>query len=149
MLLRIGLTSAQSSSTVVSFGRYLSRAREQRKLLFTSTTFQWLSGTQVLLSDENTGRHTCRYRGDGGEGSTLGAVFFAYKNKKATLYLSGLSGLAHGQRRTTKQYRPAGIASLFDHLIRLRKHIRRNRETDLFRRFEIDDKFKLRCLLDR
>jgi hypothetical protein len=38
-----------------------------------------------LVSDENTGRHTCRYRGDRGERSTVGAAFFAYKNKKATL----------------------------------------------------------------
>src|SRR5215472_8735917 len=43
-----------------------------------------------VVSDENTGRHTCRYRGDGGEGCTLGAAFFAYKNKKATLYLLAL-----------------------------------------------------------
>jgi hypothetical protein len=32
--------------------------------------------------DENKGRHTCRYRGDGDEGSTLGASFFAYENKR-------------------------------------------------------------------
>jgi hypothetical protein len=35
-----------------------------------------------LVSDENTGRPTCRYRGDGGEGARLGAVFFTYENKK-------------------------------------------------------------------
>src|SRR5215470_18959280 len=35
-----------------------------------------------VVSDENKGRHTCRYRGDGDEGSTLGATFFAYKTKR-------------------------------------------------------------------
>src|SRR5215467_4817355 len=40
-----------------------------RALLFT--------GCPSLVSDETTGRHTCRYKGDEGEGSTLGAVFFA------------------------------------------------------------------------
>ena len=30
-----------------------------------------------------------------------------------------------------------------------RQHIRRNRQADLFRCFEIDDEFKLRCLLYR
>ena len=34
---------------------------------------------------ENEGRPTCRHRGDRDEESTLGAMFFAYKNKKATL----------------------------------------------------------------
>jgi len=32
-------------------------------------------------SDENTGRHICRYRGDEGEGFTLGAAFFACRIK--------------------------------------------------------------------
>src|SRR5262245_37904671 len=74
---------AQSSSMVASFGRYLSRAREQRKLLFTSTTFQWLSGKcPSLVSDENTGRPTYRPRGGWDEGSTLGAAFSAYETKR-------------------------------------------------------------------
>jgi len=34
-----------------------------------------------LVSDENTRRHACRYRGDEGEGSTVGAAFFAYETK--------------------------------------------------------------------
>jgi hypothetical protein len=33
-----------------------------------------------------------------------------------------------------------------DHLIRSCQHVRRNREADLFGRFQIDDKFKLRWL---
>jgi hypothetical protein len=35
-----------------------------------------------IVSSENTGRHTCPYRGDGSEGFTLGAAFFAYKTKR-------------------------------------------------------------------
>src|SRR5262249_16472650 len=74
---------AQSSSMVVSFGRYLSYGWEQRKVLSASTTFQWLSEKCPSLgSDENTGRHTCRYRGDGDEGSTLRAASFAYETKR-------------------------------------------------------------------
>src|SRR5215471_8960898 len=42
----------------------------------------WLSGKcPSVVSDENTGRPTCRYRGDGGEGSTPEAVCSAYKTK--------------------------------------------------------------------
>src|SRR5215813_7914635 len=36
-----------------------------------------------------------------------------------------------------------------DHLIRLRQHVRRDRQTDLLGGFEIDHKFKLRRLFDR
>jgi len=39
--------------------------------------------------------------GDEREGSTLGAAFFAHKNKKTTLYLLGLSGLAHASGSIT------------------------------------------------
>ena len=38
---------------------------------------------------------------------------------------------------------------LFDHFIRSRQHIRRNRQADLLCRFEIDDELELRRLLDR
>jgi len=38
------------------------------------------------------------------KGSTLGAAFFAYKNKKATLYLSGLSGLARGEKTDSNDH---------------------------------------------
>jgi hypothetical protein len=37
----------------------------------------------------NKGRPTHRPEGDGDEGSKLRTTFFPYKNKKATLYLSG------------------------------------------------------------
>ena len=43
-----------------------------------------------LVSDENTRRPTHRPEGDRDEGATLRTAFFAYKNKKASLYLSGL-----------------------------------------------------------
>src|SRR5262249_30923270 len=83
MLLQIGLMLEQSSSMAVSFGRYLSCGRKQRKLLFTSTTFQWLSGKcPSLVSDE---KHRAAYlpvQGDGGEGSTLRAACFAYETKR-------------------------------------------------------------------
>jgi hypothetical protein len=36
----------------------------------------------------------------------------------------------------------------FDHPIRPRQYIRRNRQTDLFGGFEIDDELELRRLLD-
>src|SRR5262245_8177159 len=36
----------------------------------------------------------------------------------------------------------------FDHLIRSRQHIRRNRQTDLLGRFQIDDELELLWLLD-
>ena len=35
-----------------------------------------------------------------------------------------------------------------DHLVRPRQHIRRNRQADLFRRFQIDDELELLRLLD-
>jgi hypothetical protein len=35
----------------------------------------------ATVSRKHKGRHTCRYRGDAGEGSIPGAVFFAYKTK--------------------------------------------------------------------
>jgi len=38
---------------------------------------------------------------------------------------------------------------LLSHFIRPREHFRRNRQPDLFRRLEVDNEFKLRCLLDR
>jgi hypothetical protein len=41
------------------------------------------------------------------------------------------------------------MLALFNHLIRPRQHIRRNRQPDLLRRFQIDDELKLRRLLDR
>ena len=81
------------------------------------------------MSDENKGRHTCRYRGDGDEGSILRPKFFAHKNKKATLYLTGLSNLAHAS---------GSIAWLLDHLIRLRQHVRRYGKADLIRGLEIN-----------
>src|SRR5262247_2436007 len=43
-----------------------------------------------VVSDENTGRHTCRYRGDGDEGSILGAGFFAHKTKRRLCISRGL-----------------------------------------------------------
>jgi len=43
-----------------------------KKLVFTSTTSQCSQETApVLVSDEKHRAHTCRYGGDGGEGSTL------------------------------------------------------------------------------
>ena len=41
------------------------------------------------------------------------------------------------------------ILALFDHPVRPRQHVRRNREADLFRGFQIDDEFELRRLLYR
>src|SRR5215813_792426 len=83
MLLQVGLIPAQSSS-MASFRALFIMRTGAKKLLFTSTTFQWLSGKcPSLVSDENTGRPTCPYRGDGGEGSILRTTFFAYKKKKA------------------------------------------------------------------
>jgi hypothetical protein len=38
---------------------------------------------------------------------------------------------------------------LFDHFVRSRQHIRRNREADQLGRFEIDDELKLHRLLHR
>src|SRR5215470_919729 len=44
----------------------------------------------------------------------------------------------------------AGLSRrILDHLIRSRQHVRRNRQTDLLRGFEIDDQLKLRRLLYR
>jgi hypothetical protein len=37
---------------------------------------------------------------------------------------------------------------LLDHLVRSEQHVRRNREADLLRRFQIDHQLKLRRLLD-
>ena len=37
---------------------------------------------------------------------------------------------------------------LFDHSIRSRQHVRRNRDSDLFGGFQIDDELKFRRLLD-
>jgi hypothetical protein len=38
---------------------------------------------------------------------------------------------------------------LLDHFVRPHQHVRRNRETDLLGRFQINDKLKLHRLLDR
>jgi len=78
----------------------------------------------------------------------LGTAFFAYKNKKATLYLSGLSGLAHGQG-AQHQFHPGSVVWLLDHSIRSCQHIRRNSEADLLGGFKIDDQLELLRLLDR
>ena len=44
----------------------------------------------------------------------------------------------------------AGLSRrILDHLIRPHQHVRRNRQADLLRGFEIDDELKLRRLLDR
>src|SRR5215470_3983975 len=76
-------------------GPYLSRGGEQRKVLSTSTTFQWLSGKCLsLVSDENTGRPTCRYRGNRGKGLIVGAAFFAYKTKRDRVNLLLIGGVA-------------------------------------------------------
>src|SRR5215470_1058087 len=87
-------------------------------------------------------------KGDAGEGSTLTATFFAYKNKKATLYLSGLSGLAHGQGGR-QQSHAGGIAWLLDHLVRSEENRVRNRHADLLRGLQIDHQLELRRLLYR
>jgi hypothetical protein len=42
-----------------------------------------------------------------------------------------------------------GVVRSFDHLIRPLEHSVWNRQSDLFRRFEVDDEFKLRGLLHR
>jgi hypothetical protein len=50
------------------------------------------------------------------------------------------------------QFNPSMSASVscsLDHLIRSHQHVRRNRETNLLGRFEIDHQFELRRLLDR
>src|SRR5215470_9046994 len=101
-----------------------------------------------IVSDENTGRHTCPYRGDGGEGFTLRAAFFAHKNKKATLSLGAFWFSSRTKADDNSLILP-GIASLFDHLIRPRKQVRWNCETDLPCGFEIDDQLELRRLLNR
>jgi hypothetical protein len=36
-----------------------------------------------------------------------------------------------------------------DHSVRSRQHVRRNREAELLRRFQVDDQFKFRRLFDR
>src|SRR4029077_496442 len=83
--------------------------------VFTSTTFQWLFGNcPSIVSGENTGRHTCRYRGDEGEGATLRTTFFAYKTKRQ-LYLSGFL------------VELTLLAPFLDYPIRLQQHVRRNR----------------------
>ena len=43
----------------------------------------------------------------------------------------------------------ANTPNLFDDLIRPREKLRRNRQSDLFRRLQVDDKLKLRRLLHR
>ena len=40
------------------------------------------------------------------------------------------------------------LLSLLDHLVRPYQHIRRNRQADLLRRFQIDDEFEFDRLLD-
>src|SRR6266511_983940 len=44
---------------------------------------------------------------------------------------------------------PLRLLSSLDHLIRSRQHVRLNRQADLLRRFQVDDQFELRGLLDR
>jgi hypothetical protein len=47
------------------------------------------------------------------------------------------------------QSNPAIAAWLFDHLIRPRKYVGRDRQADLLRRFEIDDELEFDRLLGR
>ena len=58
------------------------------------------------------------------------------KSKDGDFFLHCL--LTGEQRRT----------QLLDHLVRPRQHVRWNRQADLLRRFQIDDEFELRRLLD-
>jgi len=52
-----------------------------------------------------------------------------------------------GLSRRRIQFKPGIAAWLLDHPIRPRQHIRRNRQADLFGRFEIDDELELFRLL--
>src|SRR5215471_4319434 len=90
MLLQIGLMSAQSSSSMVASFQalFIMRTGAKKSVIYEHLLLSWLSGEcPSVVSDENTGRHTCRYRGMEARGSILGASFFAYKNKKATVSL--------------------------------------------------------------
>src|SRR5262245_55183180 len=51
-------------------------------------------------------------------------------------------------RRRWVSVSPNIATPLLDHPVRSRQHIRRNRQTDLFGGFEINDELKLRRLLD-
>src|SRR5262245_19354780 len=74
---------------------------------------------------------------------------FRIRNKKATLHLSGLSGLAHGLKADNNKFYPGIIECLLDNLIRPRQHVGRNRQTDLLCCLEIDHQLELSRLLDR
>jgi hypothetical protein len=62
-------------------------------------------------------------QGDGGEGCTLGAAFFACKTKRQVIDLSGLSASSHGQKADNNKFYPRIIEYLLDNLIRSRQHI--------------------------
>src|SRR5215471_4949783 len=55
-----------------------------------------------VVSDENTGRHTFRYRGDGGEGFTLGVPFFRIRKQKGNSASLGAFWFSSLTRRTIK-----------------------------------------------
>jgi hypothetical protein len=48
-----------------------------------------------------------------------------------------------------KEWRQWSFSVSFDHLVRSYQHIRRDRQADLFSRFQIDDEFELLRLLHR
>src|SRR5215472_14526005 len=81
----------------------------------------------------------------------------AMKSLEARAVLNGKACRCYGKRLPTAgditRHRASEASRrLFfslDHLIRLRQHVRRDRQTDLLGGFEIDHKFKLRRLFDR
>src|SRR5215510_10919978 len=54
-----------------------------------------------------------------------------------------------GFHKECERSRPLCSAFLLNHLIRSRQDVRRDRQTDLLRRFEVDDKLELYRLLYR
>jgi hypothetical protein len=86
-----------------------------------------LSQAKALVSScraNDKGRHTCRTRGDGREGLTLGTAFFAYKNKKALVKASAKrANLARGGLGPTR-LTPAGFESRDSCNLRLIVHLK-------------------------
>src|SRR5215831_18808288 len=102
---------------VASFRALFIMRTGAKKLLFTSTTFQWPSGKwPSLVSDENTGRHPWRPRGDRDEGSTLRITFFAYKTKRQLSISRGFLFQLTG-KGGQQQFYPGIIERLLDNPI--------------------------------
>src|SRR5215813_11669961 len=134
MLLQIGLTPAQSSSMVVSFGLYLSCGQEHDRP--TPPSMQGLH-TEVVISELNTWPVGTPVNAS--PASLRMQVHDSEPKWCATPFLCG---------SLIRYSLPVYPGAFLDHPIRLEKHRIRNRETHLFGGLQVNHQLELCWLLD-